>query len=103
MVSAQMTRDFPGFRCHESAPQAQAELIDAFRTKATAVISNNLGRLPAAVGLRPFHRDGAALTGTALTVRERSGDISPSPRRWNWYGLAMSSSSMAAAMCPAPW
>lgn len=48
-------------------------IIDAFRGAATAVISDNLSRLPGSIDLRPFHR-GGKLIGTALTVRVRSGD-----------------------------
>jgi RraA family protein len=53
--------------------QADPALIAAFKTAATAVISDNLARLPGAVGLRPFHR-GGAMAGTALTVRTAAGD-----------------------------
>jgi RraA family protein len=48
-------------------------VIEALREAPTAVISDNLGRLPGAVGLRPFHRAGR-LVGPALTVRTRPGD-----------------------------
>lgn len=48
-------------------------LIEAFRTAPTSVISDNLARLPGAVGLRPFHRSGR-LVGAAFTVRTRPGD-----------------------------
>ena len=37
------------------------------------MISDNLARLPGAVGLRPFHR-GSKLVGVAFTVRTRPGD-----------------------------
>jgi RraA family protein len=53
--------------------QADPTLIAAFKTAATAVISDNLARLPGAVGLRPFHR-GGTMAGTALTVRTAGGD-----------------------------
>lgn len=56
-----------------AVPKAPSAMIDAFRTAPTSVISDNLARLPGAVGLRPFHR-GGALVGTAFTVRTRSGD-----------------------------
>lgn len=49
------------------------DLIEGFKTAATSMISDNLDRLPGAVGLRPFHRNGA-MVGTALTVRTRAGD-----------------------------
>jgi hypothetical protein len=35
-----------------------ADLTASFKTAPTAVISDNLERLPGAVGLRPFHRGG---------------------------------------------
>ena len=49
------------------------DLIEAFRTLATANISDNLERQPGAIGLRPFH-NGAPMAGTAFTVRTRAGD-----------------------------
>lgn len=55
------------------APMADPALIAEYRTAPTAVISDNLQRLPGAVGLRPFHR-GGTMAGTALTVRTRAGD-----------------------------
>ena len=48
-------------------------LIDLFRDAPTAVVSDNLDRLPGLVGLRPFHRTGHLL-GVARTVRTRAGD-----------------------------
>jgi RraA family protein len=56
-----------------SVPKAAPALIEAFRNAPTSVISDNLARLPGAVGLRPFHRAGR-LVGTAFTVRTRPGD-----------------------------
>lgn len=56
-----------------AVPKPPASLIDGFRNAPTAVISDNLARLPGAVGLRPFHRNGK-LVGTAFTVRTRPGD-----------------------------
>jgi RraA family protein len=53
--------------------QADPALIAEFKTAATAIISDNLARLPGAVGLRPFHR-GGTMAGTALTVRTAGGD-----------------------------
>lgn len=49
------------------------ELIEVFRNAPTSIISDNLERLPGAVGLRPFHR-GGQLVGVAFTVRTRPGD-----------------------------
>jgi RraA family protein len=48
-------------------------VLDGFRTAATAIISDNLARLPAATGLRPFHA-GGPMVGIAFTVRTRPGD-----------------------------
>ncbi|WP_250487932.1 RraA family protein [Caballeronia sp. GaOx3] len=56
-----------------SVPKPPANLIEGFRDAPTAVISDNLARLPGSVGLRPFHRNGK-LVGTAFTVRTRPGD-----------------------------
>jgi RraA family protein len=53
--------------------QADAALIKEFSNSATAVISDNLSRLPGAIGIRPFHRSGV-MAGTALTVQTRAGD-----------------------------
>ncbi len=50
-----------------------AALIEAFRTAPTSIISDNLSRLPGAVGLKPFHK-GGQLVGAAFTVRTRPGD-----------------------------
>ena len=56
-----------------SVPKPAPELIEAFREAPTSIISDNLQRLPGAVGLRPFHR-GGRLIGAAFTVRTRPGD-----------------------------
>jgi len=56
-----------------SVPKPAPALIDAFKNAPTSVISDNLSRLPGAVGLRPFHRAGK-LVGAAFTVRTRPGD-----------------------------
>lgn len=47
--------------------------MEAFRGAPTAVISDNLERLPGLFGLKPFHR-GGHLLGPARTVRTRPGD-----------------------------
>lgn len=60
-------------RHNPNALQADPALIEAFRALPVANISDNLHRLPGAVGLRPFH-DGTPMAGTALTVRTRAGD-----------------------------
>src|SRR6476620_8249372 len=56
-----------------SVPKPAPDLIEGFRDAPTSVISDNLARLPGAVGLRPFHR-GSKLVGVAFTVRTRPGD-----------------------------
>lgn len=48
-------------------------LVEAFRNVPTAVISDNLQRLPGLVGLNRYHRSGQLL-GRARTVRTRPGD-----------------------------
>jgi RraA family protein len=55
------------------SPAVDPTLLDLFRSAATAVISDNLARLPGAVGLRPFH-GGGVMVGRALTVRTAAGD-----------------------------
>ncbi len=57
----------------ESVPKPAKELIEAFREAPTPIISDNLARLPGAVGLRPFHKSGQ-LVGVAFTVKTRPGD-----------------------------
>lgn len=49
-------------------------LLSGFRTAATAVISDNLERLPGAVGLRPFYRVATTMVGRAFTVKVAAGD-----------------------------
>jgi RraA family protein len=56
-----------------SVPKPAPALIESFKSAPTSVISDNLSRLPGAVGLRPFHRTGK-LVGAAFTVRTRPGD-----------------------------
>lgn len=48
-------------------------IMAAFKSVATAVISDNLERLPGAASLRPFYT-GAPMAGTALTVNTAPGD-----------------------------
>lgn len=56
-----------------SVPKPPADIIAGFRNAPTSIISDNLGRLPGAVGLKPYHRSGR-LIGAAFTVRTRPGD-----------------------------
>lgn len=56
--------------------QASASATDVaarFRAAPTAIISDNLDRLPGAVGLRPFHR-GGSMAGVAFTIKTAAGD-----------------------------
>jgi RraA family protein len=53
--------------------KAPSSLIEAFRSAPTSIISDNLARLPGAIGIRPFHQ-GGKIIGTAFTVRTRPGD-----------------------------
>ena len=50
------------------------ELVTEFRTAPTAIISDNLDRLPGLVGLRPYHKINGQMVGRALTVRVAAGD-----------------------------
>lgn len=56
-----------------AVPKPDPALLEAFRNASTSIISDNLARLPGAVGLRPFHK-GGPLVGVAFTVRTRPGD-----------------------------
>jgi RraA family protein len=49
------------------------DLAAMFKAAPTAIISDNLERLPGAVGLRPFHR-GGSMAGVAFTIRTAAGD-----------------------------
>lgn len=55
------------------ASASTKDLAAQFRTAPTAIISDNLDRLPGAVGLRPFHR-GGPMAGVAFTIRTAAGD-----------------------------
>ncbi len=63
-----------GNRILPGAPQADAALVAAFAKSSTAIISDNLHRLPGAIGLQPFHKVNGAMAGTAFTVRVAAGD-----------------------------
>ena len=62
-----------------SVPKPPADIIEGFRNAPTSIISDNLGRLPGAVGLKPYHRSGR-LIGAAFTVRTRPGEDRKSTR-----------------------
>jgi regulator of RNase E activity RraA len=55
------------------APQVEM-LVAAFGKLSTPLISDNLSRVPGAVGLKPFHRVTGTMVGRALTVKTRAGD-----------------------------
>jgi regulator of RNase E activity RraA len=50
------------------------DLVAAFKHSSTAIISDNLDRLPGAIGIRPFHQVKEVMVGPALTVRVAAGD-----------------------------
>lgn len=85
-----------------SVPKPPAEIIEGFRGAPTSVISDNLARLPGAVGLKPYHR-GGKLVGTAFTVRTRPGDNLAIHRALELVGRATSSWSTAVATRPGRW
>ncbi len=58
---------------HHDIATADYSIIEAFKATSTAVISDNLDRLPGAVGLRPFYR-GGIMAGRAVTVKTAVGD-----------------------------
>jgi len=62
-----------GYRIHPSPARCARELLEAFRPVVTSHLSDCMGRLYGAVGLRPYHRTGK-LVGTAFTVKTRPGD-----------------------------
>lgn len=55
------------------APQVGTDLIDAYQTVATSIISDCLDRMAGPYGQMPYHK-GNRLIGTALTVDTRHGD-----------------------------
>lgn len=55
-------------------PKAIESLVAAFKQSSTAIISDNLERLPGAIGIRPFHRVDGVMAGPAITVRVPAGD-----------------------------
>jgi len=62
------------YRVLPNAASADPTLIEAFRSTSTSIISDNLARLPGAIGLRPFHKFVRAMAGTAFTVKVAAGD-----------------------------
>jgi len=62
-----------GFRILPPPARCAPELLEAFRPIVTSHLSDCMGRLYGAVGLRRYHRTGK-LVGTAFTVKTRPGD-----------------------------
>jgi RraA family protein len=62
-----------GERINPSQPAVPASVIDAFRSVAVAIISDNVNRLYGTQQLKPYHGSGT-LIGTAVTVKTRQGD-----------------------------
>lgn len=58
---------------HNATKMAEDDLIEAYRGIDTSLISDNLGRLPGAVGILPYSR-ATRMIGWALTVKTCSGD-----------------------------
>lgn len=56
-----------------SAAPVDPQILREYSDVATSIISDNLERIPGAVGLLPYHA-GGSLIGTALTVKTRNGD-----------------------------
>ena len=56
-----------------SADLLPSDLLRQYANVPTSIISDNMDRVPGAVGLLPM-REGLQLVGTALTVRTRPGD-----------------------------
>ncbi len=63
----------PGFRILPRI-HTSPSLVALFDGLPASIISDNLSRLCGTQSLRPVHRPGLTLAGTALTVRVRSGD-----------------------------
>jgi RraA family protein len=64
----------PGFRIVDGWQRASGDLLTAFKSIPTAIVSDNMNRLFAGgPELRPVHRQGT-LCGVAFTVRTRPGD-----------------------------
>lgn len=62
-----------GYRIHPSPTRCAPQLVEAFGPIVTSHLSDCMGRLYGAVGLRRYHRKGK-LVGTAFTVKTRPGD-----------------------------
>ncbi|HZZ94866.1 MAG TPA: RraA family protein [Usitatibacter sp.] len=63
----------PGFRILPRRDTDRA-LVALFEGLPASIVSDNLSRMSGTSGLAPWHRPGAQLLGTALTVRTRAGD-----------------------------
>lgn len=73
----------PGWRHNSSEPPADPALLEAFRTIATSLLSDNMARLSGSIGLSPYHRH-RPMAGSAVTVRTRAGDNFPIHRAFDF-------------------
>lgn len=64
----------PGFVINTLTKRPDPAALAPLRDLATPLLSDSLGRLAGAVGIRPYHRPGQRMVGPAFTVRTRSGD-----------------------------
>ncbi len=64
----------PGFVINALIERPDPEALAPLRDLPTALLSDSLGRLAGAVGIRPYHRLGRRMAGPAFTVRTRAGD-----------------------------
>ncbi|MGO2112082.1 MAG: RraA family protein [Pseudoclavibacter sp.] len=62
-----------GWRHNPAAPAIAGEAIATLAATPTSLLSDVMGRLVGARGIRPFHRP-SRLAGTAVTVHTRAGD-----------------------------
>jgi RraA family protein len=60
-------------RKHMQVSASAKDVAAMFGAAPTAIISDNLDRLPGAIGLRPFHR-GGSMAGVAFTIKTAAGD-----------------------------
>jgi RraA family protein len=63
----------PGWCRNPSSPAADPALLNALRSLATSLLSDNMARVTGTVGLTAYHRP-KPMAGTAVTVRTRGGD-----------------------------
>jgi len=67
--------EYQALRKNPSAPQADAQLLDALRTLPAAALSDSMHRNIGTSCLHPYHLAGEqTMAGTAVTARSRGGD-----------------------------